>query len=69
MGPQKYRDFYTRVLEPRSNSCPHMLTLLWSATQEHAEAMPPQYWTANHVVPLMGLDKAVEVTVDLNSFN
>ncbi|KAK3700164.1 hypothetical protein RRG08_047587 [Elysia crispata] len=63
-GSEVYRIFFTRKLLPRNVTSSHTVTLLWSATIEHSNMMPKANWTANHVVPMMGLGDLVEIDSD-----
>lgn len=53
LGPPHYRSFYNRPLKARQPSSSHAFALFWSSTVEHEAEMPTDYWTANHVVPLL----------------
>ncbi|GFO44592.1 (S)-beta-bisabolene synthase [Plakobranchus ocellatus] len=62
LGPEVYRNFFSRTVRAREKLFSHTLPLFWSATERHTEDMPADYWTANHVVPLMTISGPIEVT-------
>lgn len=54
-GPAHIQRALNCSLSPRQTTeeTPVKFFLLWSATEAHSDRMPKQYWTANHVVPLL----------------
>lgn len=64
LGPTYYRQIFNRTIRSQQRVSSHVLPLLWSSTQHHSEEMPSEYWTANHVVPLLAMNVPTEVTVE-----
>lgn len=65
LGPKQYRSFFSRSLKAKDPRCTHAFAIFWSSTSHHESQMPPEYWTANHVVPLMPKDHPTEINIDL----
>ena len=55
LGPEACRKFYNCTVFPtQSRLSQSLCVIFWSATELHEERLPKEYWTANHVVPLVG---------------
>lgn len=66
LGLKKF-NFFNRCITPRScSNSVHTIVLFWSATPEHHDSMPEENWTANHVVPLMGMTRDIAIVCDDN---
>ncbi|KAK3786023.1 hypothetical protein RRG08_023445 [Elysia crispata] len=63
-GASSYRQFFTRKITPRGQAVEPTVALMWSATKEHSLRMSGENWTANHVVPLMGLTQFCQLDID-----
>lgn len=62
-GIKRYVDVFNRSIQPRHRLSTACIAILWYVTKEHQEIMPDEHWTANHVVPLMGLTSPVSIGV------
>lgn len=64
LGPSHYHSFYTRPLKARQTCSSHAFALFWTSTLEHESVMPQDYWTANHIVPLLPEENPTVVDID-----
>lgn len=64
-GPPEYKQAYNTAIHPFTGATPYLLPILWCATKDHNNRMPDNYWTANHVVPLMGETEPILLTLEV----
>ena len=57
LGPKCYQSFYNRTCRAKKVRSSHAFAIFWSSAPEHDLTMPHDYWTANHVVPLVSFRK------------
>ncbi|GFS26645.1 (S)-beta-bisabolene synthase [Elysia marginata] len=61
LGPPQYRKLFDQCLKPRVQRRADVLTLMWTSDRQD---MKPEYWVANHVVPLLPLGNLTVVWDD-----